>query len=168
MKNGGGMVQVDPPNITWQSGVTDTVDTGAGGDGTCGPAELCARSIEECDVQLDQDTCEAWYDSDDCRDMDAYIACNCACEAAEATCEGSCKGECTVTNPEAGCEGGIRAECEAQAGAMVMCDGRCEGNVEPPSVSAECEASVKAEAKMNVECSPPRLACRCRTGRSRS
>ena len=85
--SGGGMVQVDPPNITWQSGVTDTVDTGAGGDGTCGPAELCARSIEECDVQLDQDTCEAWYDSDDCRDMDAYIACNCDC-IGQAECDG--------------------------------------------------------------------------------
>jgi hypothetical protein len=75
-----------------------------------------------------------------------------------ATCEGECKGECTVTNPEAGCEGGIRAECEAQANAMVDCEGRCDGEVTPPMVSAECEASVKADAKMNVECTPPRLA----------
>jgi hypothetical protein len=87
--------------------------------------------------------------------------CQGSCEAelaAGAQCMGSCKGECTMTNPSGGCEGGIRASCEAQAGAMVMCDGRCEGNIEPPSASAECEASVKAEAKMNVQCTPPRLA----------
>jgi hypothetical protein len=83
-----------------------------------------------------------------------------SCEAelaAEAKCEGTCKGECTVTKPSGGCEGGIRASCEAKADAMVMCEGRCDGEVTPPMVKAECEASVKAEAKMNVECTPPRL-----------
>jgi len=87
--------------------------------------------------------------------------CEGSCEtevAGEATCEGTCKGECTVTNPEAGCEGGIRAECEGKANAMVMCEGRCEGEVTPPMASVECDASVKAEAKMNVECTPPRVA----------
>jgi hypothetical protein len=41
---------------------------------------------------------------------------------------------------------------------MVMCEGRCDGEVTPPSASVECDASVKAEAKMNVECTPPRVA----------
>jgi hypothetical protein len=44
------------------------------------------------------------------------------------------------------------------AGAMVQCDGRCEGNFEPPTAKAECQASAKAEAKLNVECTPPRIA----------
>lgn len=78
--------------------------------------------------------------------------------AASAKCDGTCKGECTVTNPMGGCEGGIHASCEAKADAMVMCEGRCDGEVTPPMASAKCEASVKAEAKMNVECTPPRLA----------
>jgi hypothetical protein len=77
--------------------------------------------------------------------------------AAEAKCEGTCQGECTVTKPSGGCEGGVRASCKAEANAMVMCEGRCDGEVTPPMVSAKCEASVKAEAKMNVECTPPRL-----------
>ncbi|HMI93069.1 MAG TPA: hypothetical protein VK509_16980, partial [Polyangiales bacterium] len=73
-------------------------------------------------------------------------------------CMGTCKGECTVTKPSGGCEGGIRASCEAKANAMVMCDGRCDGDITPPKAKVECEASVKAEAKMNVQCTPPRLA----------
>jgi hypothetical protein len=80
--------------------------------------------------------------------------------AAEAKCEGKCEGECTVTNPTAGCEGGIRAECKAKANAMVACTGRCNGDFEPPSASAECEATASAQAKLNVECTPPRLAVR--------
>ena len=78
--------------------------------------------------------------------------------AVEATCDGECKGECTVTKPSGGCEGGIRASCEGMANASVMCDGRCDGEITPPKAKAECEASVKAEAKMNVQCTPPRLA----------
>lgn len=87
--------------------------------------------------------------------------CQGSCEAevaAGAKCDGTCKGECTVTNPAAGCEGGIRATCAAKANAMVMCGGSCEGEIEPPMASAECQASVKAEAKINVQCTPPRLA----------
>jgi hypothetical protein len=87
--------------------------------------------------------------------------CQGSCEvelAAEATCMGECRGECTFTPPDGNCEGGIRAKCEAMAGGMVECDGRCEGTFEPPMAKAECQASAKAEAKINVECSPPRLA----------
>ena len=87
--------------------------------------------------------------------------CTGSCEAelaASAECMGTCKGECTVTNPEAGCKGAVRASCKAKGEAMVMCSGRCDGEIEPPMASAECEASVKAEAKMNVQCTPPRLA----------
>jgi hypothetical protein len=87
--------------------------------------------------------------------------CQGSCEAklaAGASCTGTCKGECTVTNPSGGCKGGIHASCQAKADAMVMCGGSCEGEIEPPKASAECEASVKAEAKINVQCTPPRLA----------
>lgn len=82
--DGGGMVQVDPPDPTWQSGV-DSGDTG--GDDTCGPTELCTRSIDECGVAMDLGECESWYDLGDCRDMDAYIACNCDC-IGQAECDG--------------------------------------------------------------------------------
>jgi len=78
--------------------------------------------------------------------------------AAEAECTGECRGECTFTPPDGNCEGGIRAECEAEANAMVECEGRCDGNIEPPMAKAECQASAKAEAKLNVECTPPRVA----------
>jgi len=87
--------------------------------------------------------------------------CQGSCEvelAAEAECSGECRGECTFTPPNGNCEGGIRAKCEAMAGAMVECEGRCEGTFEPPTAKAECQASAKAEAKINVECTPPRLA----------
>jgi hypothetical protein len=86
--------------------------------------------------------------------------CQGSCEvelAAEAECTGECRGECTFTPPDGNCEGGIRAECEAEAGAMVDCQGRCDGEFEPPMAKAECQASAKAEAKLNVECTPPRV-----------
>jgi hypothetical protein len=86
--------------------------------------------------------------------------CQGSCEvelAAEAECKGECRGECTFTAPDGKCEGGIRAHCEAMGNAMIDCKGRCEGNIEPPEAKAECEASAKAEAKLNVECTPPRL-----------
>jgi hypothetical protein len=54
--------------------------------------------------------------------------------------------------------GSAHAECTAKGSASVMCKGKCEGDVEPPSASAECKASAKAEAKINVQCTPPRLA----------
>jgi hypothetical protein len=78
--------------------------------------------------------------------------------AAAASCDGTCEGECTVQKPDGGCEGGVRASCKGSANAMVMCSGRCDGDFEPPMASAECQASAKAEAKLNVECSPPRVA----------
>jgi len=78
--------------------------------------------------------------------------------AVAATCSGSCEGECTATAPEAGCEGAVRAECKAMGNAMVECKGKCTGDFEPPMAKAECQASAKAEAKLNVECTPPRLA----------
>lgn len=77
--------------------------------------------------------------------------------AAEASCSGSCEGECTVTKPDGGCKGAVRAECKAKANAKVECKGRCVGEFEPPMAKAECEASAKAEARLNVECTPPRL-----------
>ena len=139
------------------------------------PSVACEGECKgSCDVKLDvaaacdgtcsgscDGTCSAYSDSG--KTMCAGKCsgkCGGSCKAevaAGASCKGTCEGECTVTNPAAGCEGGIKASCEAKAGAKVMCEGRCEGNVEPPSASVECDASVKAEAKMNVECTPPRL-----------
>jgi hypothetical protein len=87
--------------------------------------------------------------------------CEGTCKAelmAAATCSGKCEGECTAKPAEAGCEGAIRASCKAEANAEVKCQGRCVGEFEPPMAKAECEASAKAEAKLNVECTPPRLA----------
>jgi hypothetical protein len=87
--------------------------------------------------------------------------CTGSCEAklaAEADCSGTCSGECTFTPPDGNCEGGIRAKCEAMGSAMVDCKGSCEGNIEPPSAKADCQASAKAEAKLNVQCTPPRVA----------
>jgi hypothetical protein len=78
--------------------------------------------------------------------------------AAQAQCNGMCDGECTVVRPDASCEGGIRAQCTAMNDAMLDCRGRCEGEIEPPKAKTECEASAKAEAKLNVQCTPPRLA----------
>jgi hypothetical protein len=86
--------------------------------------------------------------------------CTGSCEAelaVAASCMGTCKGECTVTKPSGGCEGGIRAECKAMANASVMCDGKCVGEFEPPMAKAECKASAKADAKINIQCTPPRM-----------
>ena len=142
------------------------------------PSVACEGSCQgSCDVELTAAaSCEGTCKGSCSGGCDAYVKnasgeaecagkcdgmCMGSCEtelAASATCEGTCKGECTVTNPEGGCEGGVRASCEAKAGGMVMCDGRCDGEITPPSASVECEASVKAEAKMNVQCTPPRVA----------
>jgi len=87
--------------------------------------------------------------------------CKGTCEAkamAGVKCMGTCKGECKVSGPEAKCEGSAHAECKAMGSASVMCKGKCEGDIEPPSASVECKASAKAEAKINVQCTPPRLA----------
>jgi hypothetical protein len=71
---------------------------------------------------------------------------------------GKCTGQCTITPPSGMCDAAISAHCEAMAGAMVDCKGRCDGNITPPSAKADCQASAKAEAKLNVECTPPRIA----------
>jgi hypothetical protein len=91
----------------------------------------------------------------DCEGM-----CQGACEAriaAKAECTGSCNGECSLPKADGNCEGGIHAHCVAMSNAMVDCGGRCEGEIVPPKGKAECEASAKAEAKLNVQCTPPRL-----------
>jgi hypothetical protein len=155
------------------------VDCGAEADLKCtvtAPSVACEGECKgSCDVDVSagascEGTCKGSCDGT-CELMNAQGECQGKCDGmcmgsceteltAEASCEGTCNGECTVTNPEAGCEGGIRASCDAHADAMVMCEGRCEGNFEPPMASAECDASAKAEAKLNVECTPPRLAVR--------
>jgi hypothetical protein len=56
------------------------------------------------------------------------------------------------------CTGAIRAHCDAKANAMVDCKGRCDGSITPPSASGDCTANAKAQAKLNVECTPPRVA----------
>jgi len=84
---------------------------------------------------------------------------SCKAEAeANGSCSGKCEGECTVQEPEGGCEGAVRAECKAMGNAMIDCKGKCDGNFEPPMAKAECQASAKADAKINVECTPPRVA----------
>jgi len=54
---------------------------------TCGPANLCSRTLNECATpNLTQASCEGWYArASNCRDMPAYTACNCDC-IGEATC----------------------------------------------------------------------------------
>lgn len=85
--SGGGMVRADPPEMWGDTGGSGA-ETGGTAD-TCGATSLCELSIEECGVNLDQQTCEAWYDApDSCRDMEAYVACNCDCDAETADCDG--------------------------------------------------------------------------------
>jgi hypothetical protein len=87
--------------------------------------------------------------------------CTGSCEAelaAKAECKGECRGECTLTDPAGGCKGAVHATCRGKAMASVMCDGKCDSEIVPPMAKAECQASAKAEAKINVQCTPPRLA----------
>jgi hypothetical protein len=87
--------------------------------------------------------------------------CTGRCEArlaAEAECKGMCDGECSVTPGTTACNGGIRARCESMSDVMMDCRGRCQGQLEPPKAKAECEVTARAEAKLNVQCTPPRLA----------
>jgi hypothetical protein len=134
--------------------------------GTCkGTCETKLSAAAKCDGTCKgtcMGNCSAYSDSGatqcagSCDGM-----CMGSCEAAlmaEASCSGTCSGECTITPPNGMCTGAIRAHCDAKANAMVDCKGRCDGSVTPPSASAECNASAKAEAKLNVECTPPRLA----------
>ena len=55
---------------------------------TCGPKELCTRSVNECAAKLTQQSCEGWYqDAANCVNMSAYTTCNCKC-LTDATCDG--------------------------------------------------------------------------------
>lgn len=110
-------------------------------DGTCDAYVKNAQGNAECSGKCSgmcQGSCEAEF-------------------AASAKCEGTCNGECTVTNPSAGCKGAVRAKCTGKASASVMCDGHCDGDFTPPSAKVECEAAAKADAKINVQCTPPRV-----------
>jgi hypothetical protein len=84
---GGTMQQVDPPSLVIPTGTP--VDTGT--PPSCGGADLCARSIDECGIVMDQAECESWYDVaediGDCADIEAYTQCNCDC-IGEDTCDG--------------------------------------------------------------------------------
>lgn len=52
----------------------------------CGPKSLCERS-RECGMHTSIDECELFYDdAGNCRDMDDYVACECACAASENDC----------------------------------------------------------------------------------
>lgn len=69
---------------------TPAIDSGASAGidaATCGAAKLCMRSIDECDVDLSQASCEAWYaEPGNCANMAAYTVCNCQC-IDQATCD---------------------------------------------------------------------------------
>lgn len=70
-------VDTDPPSLP-----TDATDPPV-----CDGSALCARSIDECDVELTQADCESFYESGDCADLDGYTTCNCDC-IDEETCDG--------------------------------------------------------------------------------
>ncbi|MEC7524552.1 MAG: hypothetical protein VYE22_32030 [Myxococcota bacterium] len=55
---------------------------------TCGGAELCARTIDECGTDITQEACEGFYDESTttCGDLDGYTRCNCRC-IEEPTCD---------------------------------------------------------------------------------
>jgi hypothetical protein len=83
-------------------------------------------------------------------------SCKAAVEAS-GTCMGKCEGSCTSKPGGAKCDASAHASCKAMANAMAECKGHCDGDIEPPMAKAECQASAKAEAKVNVECTPPRV-----------
>ena len=56
---------------------------------SCGPTQLCARTIDECEIDLQQAQCEGWYADPAqhmCADIEGYTACNCNC-VDEPTCD---------------------------------------------------------------------------------
>lgn len=123
------------------------LETAAKCDGVCRGS--CAG---DCSAYADA---EATICAGECAGM-----CQGNCEIAmmtEASCSGACTGECTITAANGKCESAVRAHCDTKASGMVSCRGRCEGQVVPPKAKAECEAHARAEAKLNVECTPPRL-----------
>lgn len=157
------------------------VDCGANAMLTCtvnAPSAMCSGTCQgSCEVMLmGAAKCDGTCKGSCSGNCSAYVKdtmgnaqcqgscdgmCTGSCEAqlaAAAKCDGKCSGQCTITPPSGMCDAAISAHCEAMAGAMVDCKGRCDGNVTPPSAKADCQASAKAEAKLNVECTPPRLA----------
>jgi hypothetical protein len=158
---------------------TAKVDCGASADLVCTvtpPMGMCSGTCKgSCEAKLSgkakcdgvckgtcDGTCSAYSDSagtmcaGNCSGM-----CTGSCDVqlmAEAKCDGTCSGECNITPPSGMCTGGASAHCNAKAGAMVQCKGTCKGDIKPPSAKAECNASAKAEAKLNVQCTPPRVA----------
>ena len=76
------------PSTCEAPGGSSAEDTGStdGGGGTCEPADLCTRTIDECMVDIDMPSCLAFYDGGMCADIAAYTACNCDCITA-ATCD---------------------------------------------------------------------------------
>jgi len=79
----GGLQVVDPPPLMQPS--PPPPDAGAP-PMSCGPAQLCSRSIDECNQNFSQASCEAWYAKpSNCVDMAKYVECNCEC-VKEATC----------------------------------------------------------------------------------
>ena len=82
--DGGAMTPIDPPDVVIETGTYQPYEPPE-----CGATELCLRSIDECEVNLELGECEAWYALDDaaCADMAAYEACNCDC-LSQPTCDG--------------------------------------------------------------------------------
>jgi hypothetical protein len=86
--------------------------------------------------------------------------CSGTCKAAleaDGSCMAKCEGQCTAKAPTGGCDASAKASCEGSATAKVECTGKCDGDFEPPMAKAECQASAKADAKINVQCTPPRV-----------
>lgn len=81
---GGTMAPIDPPDVVIETGTYAPTEPDS-----CCATDLCLRSIDECQVNLELDECEAWYALDDaaCADMAAYEACNCDC-LSQPTCDG--------------------------------------------------------------------------------
>ena len=74
-------------DVDYMPGIDSAVGGGSIDANSCGAAELCMRSIDGCEAELTQQSCEAWYaDDNNCSDMAAYTMCNCEC-ITRATCD---------------------------------------------------------------------------------
>lgn len=109
-------------------------------------------------------TCSAYVKNTD-GEAECAGSCSGMCEgtcdvevSADAGCSGTCRGECKGTAGDVDCDGALKAECRGKAGASIECKTKCDGEFEPPKVDAKCEAKVQADAKLNVQCTPPRVA----------
>jgi hypothetical protein len=58
-----------------------SADAPADGSAACGPTDLCARTINECNVSISMQQCLAFYDpaTTTCANISGYTTCNCAC-----------------------------------------------------------------------------------------